>query len=154
MPQHWSHCFECHSFWVTLSVKSMWARTRREWLTQSHPLWPVDGSQYRSITSWNDSEGGQRRCHSECLDEHPKCGYYTQTWESYLLKRREFYPACGRCYLKGPWKLYELSVWSQGELSVCLPPGWGKGQAEAERVRISRKKNILQVGQVDKKLSP
>lgn len=60
----------------------------------------------------------RRRCHSECLGEHPKYWYYTQTWHNYLLRKRECYPACGRRYLRGPWKLCELSVWSQGG-TVC-----------------------------------
>lgn len=35
------------------------------------------------------------------------------------------------------------AVWSQRELSVRLPQGWGKGQAQAERVRMSRTKGYL-----------
>lgn len=109
----------------------LWSPRRRELeksqLTQSHLLWlTVDGSQYRSLevdgisTSWNDSGGGQRTCHGECSDERPKCGYYKQTWQKYLLMKKRFHPTCGRCYLRGPLKAVWAVCLVSGGRAVCL----------------------------------
>lgn len=51
-------------------------------VAQKPPLWLRDASQHRSL----DSAGAQTRCLKGCLDEHPKCGYYTNMGKLFMLK--------------------------------------------------------------------
>lgn len=117
------------------------------------PSLVANGVVAKSKTSWNYSEKEDREGVTPNVDIIHKHG-------KMIYLRREFNSACGRCYPGGPWKLCELSVWSQGELSVRLPPGWGKRGRERGRGWVKKKgyfkmwTRMLQGGPVDNKLSP
>jgi len=73
----------CHNndtlFWVPLFLSDPLcvALVGKNWkrvpCTKASLVANRDASQHRSL----NSAGAQRRCHRECLDEHPKCEYYT-----------------------------------------------------------------------------
>lgn len=71
-----------------------------------------------------------------------QCGCCTRvTWQNYLFKKREFYPTSGRCYLRGPWKLCELSVWSQEKTVYSSSSRVGQRTSRGRaRARMNRKK--------------
>lgn len=99
---------------------------------------PRVGENYNILFNWDDAWKWVHLPKGEgvvktALKHIPNINVTRKHSETYLFKEWEFYPACGRCYLRGTLK--KTTVWA-----VCLGAGRavcsgssrvGEGQAEA-----------------------